>query len=76
MKNLYIHKLTKNIIMDIKKTIVRLLIALVFSPIVIYIVLTAAKLVGSTYEMTNGETFIIWLLMAITINLSMVDKTN
>jgi len=76
MKNLYIHKLTKNIIMDIKKTIVRLLIALVLSPIVIYIVLTAAKLVGSTYEMTNGETFIIWLLMAITINLSMVDKTN
>ena len=32
--------------MDIKKTIVRLLIALVLSPIVIYIVLTAAKLAG------------------------------
>ena len=62
--------------MDIKKTIVRLLIALVLSPIVIYIVLTAAKLAGSTYEMTNGETFIIWLLMAITINLSMVDKKS
>ena len=62
--------------MDIKKSIVRLIIALVLSPIVVYIVLMAAKLAGSTYEMTNGETFIIWLLMAITINLSIVDKKS
>ena len=60
--------------MDIKRSIVRLVIALVLSPIVVYIVLMAAKLAGSTYEMTNGETFIIWLLMAIAINLSIVDK--
>ncbi len=60
--------------MDFKKSITRLLIALFLSPIVVYAVLMAAKLAGSTYEMTNGETFIIWLLMAITINLSIVDK--
>lgn len=60
--------------MDIKKSILRLIIALVLSPIVVYIILIAAKLAGSTYEMTNGETFIIWLLMAIAINLSIVDK--
>ncbi len=60
--------------MDIKRSIIRLVIALVLSPIVVYIVLMSAKLAGSTYEMTNGETFIIWLLMAIAINLSIVDK--
>ena len=60
--------------MDLKKSITRLLISLVASPIAVYAVLMAAKLAGSTYEMTNGETFIIWLLMAIVINLSMVDK--
>ena len=60
--------------MDFKKSITRLLICLVLSPIVVYAVLMAAKLAGSTYDMTNGETFIIWLLMAIVINLSLVDK--
>ncbi len=60
--------------MDLKKSITRLLICLVLSPIVVYTVLMAAKLAGSTYEMTNGETFIIWLLMAIVINLSLTDK--
>ena len=62
--------------MDLKKSITRLLICLVLSPIVVYAVLMAAKLAGSTYEMTNGETFIIWLLMAIVINLSLTDKNN
>lgn len=62
--------------MDFKKSITRLLIALILSPIVVYAVLMLAKLAGSTYEMTNGETFIIWLLMAITINLSIVDKKS
>ena len=61
--------------MDYKKTLTRLLISLVLSPIVIYIILIAAKLAGSTYEMTNGETWEIWLLMAIVINLSIKDKS-
>ena len=60
--------------MDIKKTVTKLLISLVLSPIIVYAVLMAAKLAGSIYEMSNGETFIIWLLMAIVINLSWVKK--
>ncbi|MBT8317983.1 MAG: hypothetical protein HKP59_10185 [Lutibacter sp.] len=61
--------------MDFKKSILNLLACLVLSPIVIYIILGIAKLAGSTYEMSHGETFIIWLLMAIVIKLSMTQKT-
>ncbi len=61
--------------MDYKKSISRLIISLFLSPVIVYIILMAAKLAGSTYEMTNGETFIIWLLMAIVINLSITNKT-
>jgi len=60
--------------MDIKKSIINLLICLILSPVVIYIILGAARLAGSSYEMTNGETWIIWLLMAIVINLSITKK--
>lgn len=60
--------------MDYKKSIFRLLISLLLSPVVVYIVLFSAKAAGSTYEMTHGETFIIWLLMAIVINLSITKK--
>ena len=60
--------------MDYKKTILHLVISMLLSPIIVYIVLMTAKLAGSTYEMTHGETFIIWLLMAILINLSLTKK--
>ena len=60
--------------MDFKKSILYLLISLILSPIVVYIILFAAKAAGSTYEMTHGETFIIWLLMAVVINLSIQKK--
>ncbi len=60
--------------MDYKKSIGKLLISLLLSPVVIYIVLFSAKAAGSSYEMTHGETFIIWLLMAIVINLSITQK--
>lgn len=60
--------------MDYKKSISSLLISIILSPIIIYIILTAARLAGSTYEMTNGETWIIWLLMAILINMSIKKK--
>ena len=60
--------------MDYKATITKLLISLLLSPIVVYIFLGIAGLAGSTYEMTNGETFIIWLLMAVVINLSLTKK--
>jgi hypothetical protein len=60
--------------MDYKKSIILLVVSLLLSPVVVYLVLGAAQLAGSTYEMTNGETFIIWLLMAILINLSVTKK--
>jgi hypothetical protein len=60
--------------MDYKKTLINLAISLLLSPIVVYIVLFMAKAAGSTYEMTHGETFIIWLLMALVIGQSMVRK--
>ncbi|MGB5229732.1 hypothetical protein [Eudoraea sp.] len=60
--------------MDYKKSILRLVISLILSPIIVYIVLLAAKSAGASYEMTHGETFIIWLLMAIVINLSLTKK--
>jgi len=60
--------------MDFKKTVINLAISLILSPIIIYLFLMVARLFGSTYEMTHGETFIIWLLMAILINLSIVKK--
>ena len=60
--------------MDYKKSIIKLLISLFLSPVVVYIVLFSAKAAGASYEMTHGETFIIWLLMAIVINLSLTKK--
>lgn len=60
--------------MDYKQTIIKLAISLLLSPIVVYLFLFVAKMAGSTYEMTNGETFIIWLLMAIVVNLSLTKK--
>lgn len=60
--------------MDYKKTVIRLLIGLFLSPVIIYVFLGLAKLAGSTYQMSHGETFIIWLLMAIFINLSYTEK--
>ncbi|MDM9631109.1 hypothetical protein [Robiginitalea aurantiaca] len=60
--------------MDYKKSLLKLAISLLLSPIVVYLVLLAAKAAGSVYEMSHGETFIIWLLMAIVINLSLTGK--
>ena len=60
--------------MDYKKSLIRLAITLFLSPVIVYIILGAAKLAGSTYTMSHGEIFIIWLLMAIAINLSIIKK--
>ena len=48
--------------------LINLIISLVLSPITIYAVLLIAKLGGATYEMSHGEIFIVWVLMAILIN--------
>ncbi len=62
--------------MDYKKSILTLAISLFLSPVIVYLFLGAARLAGSSYEMTHGETFIIWLLMAIVINLSLTKKVS
>ena len=45
-----------------------LIISLILSPIFVYAVLLIAKFSGAKYEMSHGDTFIIWILMAILIN--------
>ena len=60
--------------MDYKATIQKLLISLIVSPIVFYLFYGIASLAGAAYAISNGETFIIWVLMAILVNLSMTKK--
>ena len=50
-----------------KRALFKLIGSLVASPIIIYAVLLIARAAGADYEMTHGETFIIWILMAILI---------
>jgi len=51
--------------MNIKCTLLKLFGSLILSPIIVYAVLVIAKLFGADYDMSNGEAFIVWLLMAI-----------
>ena len=60
--------------MNIKCTLLKLIGSLIISPIAVYIVLIIARFFGADYEMSHGETFIIWLLMAILISQSWVWK--
>ena len=50
-----------------KRGLFKLAGSLIASPIIIYAVLLIARAAGADYEMTHGETFIIWILMAILI---------
>ena len=45
-----------------------LIISLVASTIIIYGLNIVAGFAGADYSFTNGEVFIIWILMAILIN--------
>ena len=45
-----------------------LLISLVISTIIIYGLNILAGFAGADYSFTNGESFIIWILMAILVN--------
>jgi len=44
-----------------------LLISLVASTIIIYAINIIAGFAGADYEFTNGEAFIVWILMAILV---------
>ena len=56
--------------MSIKCALLKLVGSLILSTIIIYVVLTIAKAFrhGESYGMSSGESFIIWLLMAILIS--------
>ena len=45
-----------------------LLISLVVSTVIIYGLNITAGFAGADYNFTNGEVFIIWILMAILVN--------
>jgi ABC-type glycerol-3-phosphate transport system permease component len=45
-----------------------LIVSLVVSTIIIYGINIIAGFAGADYSFTHGETFIIWILMAILVN--------
>ena len=47
---------------------VNLIISLVISTIIIYAINIIAGFAGADYLFTNGEVFVIWILMAILVN--------
>jgi nucleoside recognition membrane protein YjiH len=60
--------------MKLKFDIKQFLISLVVSPVVFYVVVGIAKIFGASYRISHGEAFIIWLLLAILINISFINK--
>jgi hypothetical protein len=60
--------------MILKFDIKQFAISLVISPVVFYIVVGIAKFSGASYRISNGESFIIWLLLAILIKISFINK--
>ncbi len=48
--------------------LINLIISLVVSTIIIYGINIIAGFAGADYTFTHGETFVIWILMAILIN--------
>jgi len=45
-----------------------LIISLIVSTIIVYGITIIAGFAGADYSFSNGETFIIWILMAILVN--------
>ena len=48
--------------------LINLVISLVVSTIIIYAVNIIAGFAGADYSFSNGEVFVIWILMAILVN--------
>ena len=48
--------------------LIKLIISLIVSTIIIYAINLIAGFTGADYSFTNGEVFIIWILMAILVN--------
>ncbi len=48
--------------------LIRLIVSLICSTIIIYAINFVAGFAGADYSFTNGDVFVIWILMAILIN--------
>ena len=48
--------------------LIKLLVSLIVSTIIIYAINIIAGFAGADYSFTNGEVFVIWILMAILVN--------
>ena len=48
--------------------LINLIISLVVSTIIIYVINFVAGFAGADYSFTNGEVFVMWILMAILVN--------
>ena len=48
--------------------LINLVLSLVISTIIIYAINFAAGFAGADYSFTNGEVFVMWILMAILAN--------
>tara|TARA_Y100000992_G_scaffold260376_1_gene195276 strand:- start:1399 stop:1578 length:180 start_codon:yes stop_codon:yes gene_type:complete len=48
--------------------LINLLISLIVSTIIIYAINLIAGIAGADYSFSNGEVFIIWILMAMLVN--------
>ena len=48
--------------------LINLIVSLVVSTIIIYAINLIAGIAGADYTFTNGEVFVIWILMAILVN--------
>ena len=54
--------------MKIISGLINLIISLVVSTIIIYGINIIAGFAGADYSFSHGETFVIWILMAILVN--------
>ena len=54
--------------MNYIKGLINLIISLIASTIIIYLINFLAGFAGADYSFSNGEIFIIWILMAILVN--------
>ena len=48
--------------------IIKLIVSLFVSTIIIYAINLAAGFAGADYSFSNGEVFVMWILMAILVN--------
>ena len=48
--------------------LINLIVSLIISTIIIYAINIIAGFGGADYQFSHGETFIVWILMAILVN--------